>query len=159
MRSIPTAMRSWRRTRPRSRTAATAMPMPLHAAPNAAASSARRESTVADEPYHSQPRNGSAPMSVFVWVMMGIALWHFAVWVPDKFWGGIVGAFVAASIGAVVVGFAIAGFQIIPRHALTLSVALEAVPGAILRLAASWFYGRYLEEPPRRKRTRRPARA
>jgi len=40
-------------------------------------------------------------MSIFVWVMMGIALWHFTVWVPDKFWGGIVGAFVAASLGAI----------------------------------------------------------
>jgi hypothetical protein len=98
-------------------------------------------------------------MSVFVWVMMGIALWHFTVWVPDKFWGGIVGAFVAATIGAVVVGFAIAGFQIIPRHDLTISVALEAVPGAIIALAASWWYGSYLEEHPRRKRGHRPARA
>jgi hypothetical protein len=98
-------------------------------------------------------------MSLFVWVMMGIALWHFAVWVPDKFWGGIVGAFVAATIGAVVIGFAIAGFKLIGRHDLTLKVALEAVPGAILGLAASWFYGRHLEEHPRRRRSRRPARA
>ena len=33
---------------------------------------------------------------MLVWVMMGIAIWHFAVFVPDRFWGGIVGAFVAA---------------------------------------------------------------
>jgi hypothetical protein len=99
-------------------------------------------------------------MSIFVWVMMGIALWHFAVWVPDKFWGGIVGAFVAAIIGAVVVGFAIAGFKIIGRHDLDIGVAFEAVPGALLGLAASWYYGRYLERHPRRKhRRRRPARA
>ena len=31
-------------------------------------------------------------MSMVVWVMMGIAIWHFAVFVPDRFWGGIVGA-------------------------------------------------------------------
>jgi hypothetical protein len=48
-------------------------------------------------------------MSLFVWIMMGIALWHFTVFVPDHFWGGIVGAFLAAIVGAVVVGFAIAG--------------------------------------------------
>src|SRR4051812_17222718 len=150
MRSIPTAMRSWRRTRPRSRTAATAMPMPLHAAPNAAASSARRESTVADEPYHSQPRNGSAPMSVFVWVMMGIALWHFAVWVPDKFWGGIVGAFVAAIVGAVVVGFILAGFQIIGRHDLDISAAFEAGSRAVLGPSAPWDFRGSLPKHPRR---------
>jgi uncharacterized membrane protein YeaQ/YmgE (transglycosylase-associated protein family) len=97
-------------------------------------------------------------VSLFVWVMMGIALWHFAVWVPDKFWGGIVGAFVAAVIGAVVVGFILAGFKIIGRHDLNISAAFEAVPGALLGLAASWFYGRHLEEHPRRRR-RRPVRA
>ena len=37
-------------------------------------------------------------MSMLVWVMMGIAVWHFTVFVPDRFWGGIVGAFLAASI-------------------------------------------------------------
>ena len=39
-------------------------------------------------------------MSMVVWVMMGIALWHFAVFVPDRFWGGIVGAFLTAIVGA-----------------------------------------------------------
>jgi uncharacterized membrane protein YeaQ/YmgE (transglycosylase-associated protein family) len=99
-------------------------------------------------------------MSLFVWIMMGIALWHFAVWVPDKFWGGIVGAFVAAVIGAVVVGFILAGFKIIGRHELDISAAFEAIPGAIIGLAASWWYGNHLEAHPRRKhRPRRPARA
>ncbi len=99
-------------------------------------------------------------MSLFVWVMMGIALWHFAVWVPDRFWGGIVGAFCAAVIGAVIVGFILAGFQIIPRHSLNISAAFEAIPGAILALAASWYYGRYLEQHPKRKGRRgRPARS
>ena len=37
-------------------------------------------------------------MSLLVWVMMGIAVWHFTVFVPDRFWGGIVGAFLAASV-------------------------------------------------------------
>ena len=99
-------------------------------------------------------------MSLFVWVMMGIALWHFTVFLPDKFWGGIVGAFLAAIVGAVVVGFMVAGFKIVGRHDLEILAALEAIPGAVLGLAASWFYGRRLEEHPRRKRgARRPARA
>jgi hypothetical protein len=101
-------------------------------------------------------------MSLFVWVMMGIAVWHFAVWMPDKFWGGIVGAFLAAIAGAVVVGFAIAGFKIIGRHDLDITAAFEAVPGAVIGLAASWYYGKHLEEHPRRRKRRRgggPARA
>ena len=96
-------------------------------------------------------------MSIFVWVMMGIALWHFTVFVPDRFWGGIVGAFVASIIGAVVFGFMIAGFQIIGRNDLDLTAAFEAVPGAVIALVASWYYGRYREDHPRRRR--RPARA
>jgi hypothetical protein len=96
-------------------------------------------------------------MSLFVWIMMGIAIWHFAVWVPDRFWGGIVGAFLAAVAGAVVLGFILAGFTIIGRHDLTIAAAFEAIPGAIIGLAASWYYGRYRESHPRH-RHRRPAR-
>lgn len=96
-------------------------------------------------------------MSLFVWIMMGIAIWHFTVWVPDKFWGGIVGAFVAAIAGAIVVGFIVAGFKIIGRHDLAITQAFEAIPGAVIALAASWWYGRYLEDHPRRKHRGRPA--
>ena len=56
------------------------------------------------------------------------------------------------------IGFAIAGFQVVGRHDLYLGVAVEAIPGAIVGLIASWLYGRHLEEHPRRRR-RRPARA
>jgi hypothetical protein len=99
-------------------------------------------------------------MSLFVWVMMGIALWHFTVFVPDKFWGGIVGAFVAAIVGAVVFGFVVAGFKIIGRHDLEIIQAFEAIPGALIALAGSWYYGRHVEQHPRRKRSaRRAARA
>ena len=43
-------------------------------------------------------------MSVLVWAMLGIAVWHFAVLVPDRFTGGIIGAFLAAVAGALVAG-------------------------------------------------------
>ena len=75
-------------------------------------------------------------MSFFVYIMMGIAVWHFAVWFPDRFWGGIVGAFIASIIGAIVIGFAIAGFQVIGRHDLYgRGIASEAVR---LRMAYAW---------------------
>ena len=99
-------------------------------------------------------------MSLFIWIMMGIAIWHFAVWVPDRFWGGIVGAFVASTIGAAVIGFMIAGFQIVGRHDVSVGTTLEAVPGALIGLTLSWFYGRYVEEHgPRRRRRAARARA
>jgi len=76
-----------------------------------------------------------------VWTMMGIAIWHFAVFVPDRFWGGIVGAFVAATAGAILFGFALAGLTVPGANDTGLEQALIAVPGAALALAISWFYG------------------
>ena len=80
-------------------------------------------------------------MSMVVWVMMGIAIWHFAVFVPDRFLGGITGAFLVAIAGAVVFGFLVAGLTVPGRNDTELVQALIAVPGAVLALAASWLYG------------------
>jgi hypothetical protein len=77
-------------------------------------------------------------MNLLVWVTMGIAVWHFAVFVPDRFWGGIVGAFGAAALGAVLFGLIVSGGNI---EDTSLATALEGVPGALIGLAASWFYG------------------
>ena len=35
-------------------------------------------------------------MALLVWVTTGVALWHFTVFLPDRFWGGIVGALLGA---------------------------------------------------------------
>ena len=43
-------------------------------------------------------------MALLVWITLGVALWHFTVFVPDRFSGGIVGAFLAAVVGAIVSG-------------------------------------------------------
>jgi hypothetical protein len=80
-------------------------------------------------------------MGMLAWVMMGLALWHFTIWLPDRFWGGIVGAFVGALVGAVVVGLAIHGFTIPGRHATTVATALEGIPGALLGMGLVWFEG------------------
>ncbi len=80
-------------------------------------------------------------MSMVVWVMMGIAIWHFAVFVPDRFWGGIVGAFLAATVGAVIFGLLVAGVSVPGTNDTGLEQALIAVPGAVLGLALSWLYG------------------
>ena len=39
------------------------------------------------------------------WVMVGLAFWHFSVLVPDRFYGGVIGALVAAVAGALVSGY------------------------------------------------------
>ena len=80
-------------------------------------------------------------MGMLVWVMMGIAIWHFMVFVPDRFWGGIVGAFIAAIIGAAVFGFIVAGLTVPGRNDTDLEQALIAIPGALVALGLSWLYG------------------
>jgi hypothetical protein len=85
-------------------------------------------------------------VSVLVWVMMGIAIWHFTVWFPDRYWGGIVGAFLAAIAGAVILGLLVNGVAIPGRHDTHLGQALIAIPGALIGLAASWFYGARVED-------------
>jgi len=80
-------------------------------------------------------------MAALAWVMMGIALWHFAVFVPDRFWGGIVGAFAAATVGSVLVALALRGFTIPSQEETNALVTLEAVPGTLLGLGLAWFAG------------------
>ncbi|MGZ4201743.1 MAG: hypothetical protein ACXVRH_06770 [Thermoleophilaceae bacterium] len=84
-------------------------------------------------------------MSLLVWAMMGIALWHFTIFLPDRFRGGIVGAFIAAVIGAVFIGLAINGFNVPGRHDTHLVQALIAIPGALIGLGVSYFWGDRVE--------------
>jgi hypothetical protein len=77
-------------------------------------------------------------MSVFVWTMAGIALWHFAVFVPDRFKGGIIGAFFAAWGGAMASGFLFEGLAVPSHNPPGLKHALYPMPGALAGLA--WCY-------------------
>ena len=80
-------------------------------------------------------------MALVVWVMMGIALWHFTVWVPDRFWGGIVGAFLVATVGAALFGYLVNGLTVPGKNDTDLIQALIPIPGAVLALAASYMWG------------------
>jgi ABC-type xylose transport system permease subunit len=80
-------------------------------------------------------------MGMLAWVMIGLAIWHFTIFLPDRFWGGIVGAFLGALIGAIVVGLLINGLTIPGEHDTSLATALEGVPGAVLGIAAVYFEG------------------
>ena len=84
-------------------------------------------------------------MSLLVWVMMGIAIWHFTVFVPDRFWGGIVGAFLAAIVGSAVIGFALNGATVPGESDTDLVQAVIAVPGSLAGLALSYLYGARLD--------------
>ena len=80
-------------------------------------------------------------MGLVVWLMMGIALWHFTVWVPDRFWGGIVGAFLVATVGAALFGYLVNGLTVPGKNDTDLIQALIAIPGAALALGASYLWG------------------
>jgi ABC-type Fe3+ transport system permease subunit len=78
--------------------------------------------------------------------MMGLALWHYTIFLPDRFWGGIVGAFVASIIGAIIAGliiFAVVhhGVAIPGRHATHLVTVLYAIPGAIVAMGIAYVAG------------------
>lgn len=80
-------------------------------------------------------------MAALVWFTTGVALWHFTVFLPDRFWGGIVGALLGATIGAMVTG-AIAQIALgDPIGETSIATALYAVPGVALGLAAIYALG------------------
>jgi uncharacterized membrane protein len=85
-------------------------------------------------------------MGMLGWVMMGLAIWHFTIFLPDHFWGGIVGAFVGSLLGAIVIATAIysvkvSGLQIPGKKATDIAVVLYAVPGALIGIAAVYVEG------------------
>ncbi len=80
-------------------------------------------------------------MALLVWFTMGIALWHFTVFLPDHFWQGIVGAFLGAVIGAIAFGSII---EIATGRGLgstDLVTALTAIPGVAIGLGVVYALG------------------
>ncbi len=80
-------------------------------------------------------------MAALVWFTMGVALWHFTVFIPDRFRGGIVGAFLGAAVGAMASG-AIAQILLDKTIGDTdLATAVYAIPGTIIGLAVVYAMG------------------
>ena len=80
-------------------------------------------------------------MAALVWFTTGVALWHFTVFLPDRWWAGIVGALIGASFGAMVTG---AIGQIITGDSIGttgIETVLFALPGTALGLALVWAIG------------------
>jgi hypothetical protein len=80
-------------------------------------------------------------MGLLAWVIMGLAIWHFTIFLPDRFWGGIVGAFLGALIGAIVFGLAINGFTVPGENDTHVAQALEAIPGTLIGIAIVYVEG------------------
>ena len=80
-------------------------------------------------------------MALLVWFTMGIALWHFTVFLPDRFWQGIVGAFVGAVLGSVLFGWVVWLASGKSLGDTDLGTALLAIPGTAIGLAIVYALG------------------
>jgi hypothetical protein len=85
-------------------------------------------------------------MGLLGWVIMGLAIWHFTIWLPDRFWGGIVGALIGSLVGSIVVGLTIYGIKVsalrVPGEKATdIAVVLYAIPGALIGMGLVYLEG------------------
>lgn len=80
-------------------------------------------------------------MSVLVWAMVGIAVWHFAVLVPDKFTGGIIGSFLGALAGALATGYLLPVPGVPDGNPPGVSEVLWPLPGALIGLVGLYVHG------------------
>jgi hypothetical protein len=85
-------------------------------------------------------------MAALVWFTTGVAIWHFTVFIPDRFWAGIVGARLGAATGAMVTG---AIGQILLGQGIGetgIETVLFAIPGTLLGLGLVYMLGVRQEE-------------
>lgn len=80
-------------------------------------------------------------MAIVVWFTTALALWHFTIFVPDRFWQGIIGAFLGSVVGGMISGYAI---QLAMGRSLgetDLLTFLAAVPGFLAGAAFVYWIG------------------
>ncbi len=80
-------------------------------------------------------------MAILVWFTLGIAIWHFSVFFPDRFRWGIVGALIGATVGAMLTGLL---WQLASGDSLgttNVITVLAAVPGCVLGMALMYGLG------------------
>jgi hypothetical protein len=80
-------------------------------------------------------------MALLVWFMMGIALWHFTIFLPERFWQGIIGALLGSTIGAVIFGAIVQAASGKSLGDTDLGTALIAIPGVAIGLVVVWIIG------------------
>ena len=95
----------------------------------------------AQAPAQQAPREVALAMAMLAWIMMGLAIWHFTIFLPDRFWGGIVGAFLGALFGAAIFGFIVNGFTVPGQGETHVLQALEAIPGTLIGIGLVYYEG------------------
>ncbi|HEY7256324.1 MAG TPA: hypothetical protein VH476_06525 [Solirubrobacterales bacterium] len=80
-------------------------------------------------------------MALLVWFTMGLALWHFTIFLPERFWQGIIGAFLGSTIGAVIFGAIVQAASGKSLGDTDLATALLCIPGVAIGLAVVWVLG------------------
>jgi hypothetical protein len=80
-------------------------------------------------------------MAAVVWFTIAVALWHFTIFLPDRFWAGIVGALLGAITGGMISGAIV---QIASGRSIgdtDIGTVLFAVPGALIGMAIVYAIG------------------
>jgi hypothetical protein len=80
-------------------------------------------------------------MALLVFFTMGIALWHFTVFMPDRFWQGIVGAFIGSVLGALIFGTIAQEIAGKTLGDTDIGTALLAIPGVAIGLGVVYALG------------------
>jgi hypothetical protein len=89
-------------------------------------------------------------MAILVWVLISLAIWHFTVFVPDRFVGGIVGAFGISIVGAILGGWLLSGLSMPSRADTDVVTVLLGVPGTLVALVGLWLIGARREDAAER---------
>jgi ABC-type Fe3+ transport system permease subunit len=80
-------------------------------------------------------------MAAVVWFTIAVALWHFTIFLPDRFWAGIVGALLGAIAGGMVSGAIV---QLASGRSIgdtDLGTVLVAIPGTLIGVAIVYAIG------------------
>jgi hypothetical protein len=86
-------------------------------------------------------------MAIIIWITVGLALWHLTIFVPDHFWGGIVGAMLGSIAGAVISGAIV---QVVLGNGLNdvnMVTFFAAIPGFLLGAYLTYWIGERTEDP------------
>ena len=83
----------------------------------------------------------AAHMAVLVWISVATALWHFTIFVPDRFVGGMVGAFMCANVGALLVGVVVEGGSLPTLVEVGLVDAALGAVGGLMGLGGAYVWG------------------
>jgi hypothetical protein len=80
-------------------------------------------------------------MAAVVWFTIAVAIWHFTIFLPDRFWAGIVGALLGAIAGGMISG---AVAQIASGRSIgdtDIGTLLVAIPGTLIGIAIVYAIG------------------